>query len=279
MDLKNVKLTKQMARALWIAEQECARTRSKCLLPVHLLIGCLDDGSFPVKESKDKSGIGIDSIRSAAKPQDVKGVSYEPFHFPVSAETKQVMEVSIGYMNSYNQVYLNEGHVLKSLMAAGHASGLLTEEQQQALLSIAVVSRDMRMTLSGYTMRSLLYQNIRKVTNDDGKNLLRFIEDEFSGKWVQSIKTALSHTQPAIFIATDSSDKIVGFAAYKTNGYFGPMGVALSRRSEGIGEALLHSCLDEMRLIGFKEVIIDQAGPIEFYERACNAQVIPINKL
>jgi hypothetical protein len=279
MDLKNVKLTKQMARALWVAEQECARTRSKCLLPVHLLIGCLDDGSFPVKESKDKSGIDIDSLRTSAKTQDVKGVSYEPIEFPVSAETKQVMGVSIGYMNSYKQVYLNEGHVLKSLITGGHASGLLTEEQQQALLSIAVISRDMRVTLSGYIMPALLYKNIRKVTNDDSESLLQFIEDEFSGRWTQSIKTTLFHTQPAIFIATDSSDNIVGFAAYKMNGYFGPMGVALSRRSEGIGEALLHFCLEEMRLKGFKEVIIDQAGPIEFYERACNAHVIPINKL
>ncbi|GAE44967.1 hypothetical protein [Mesobacillus boroniphilus] len=37
------------------------------------------------------------------------------FQFPVSPETKQVIEVSIGYMNSYKQVYLNEGHVLKSI--------------------------------------------------------------------------------------------------------------------------------------------------------------------
>lgn len=279
MDLKNVKLTKQMARALWLAEQECARTRSKCLLPVHLLIGCLDDGSFPVKESKDKSGIDVDSLRRSIKPQDVKGVICEPFQFPVSPETKLVMEISIGYMNSYKQVYLNEGHVLKSIITTGLASELLTEEQQQALLSIAVVSRDMLMTLSGYIMPALLYKYIRKVSNDDGESLLQFIEDEFSGRWTQSIKAALSHTQSAIFIATDSSDNIVGFAAYKTNGYFGPMGVALSRRSEGIGEALLHFCLEEMRLNGFKEVIIDQAGPIEFYERACNAHVIPINRL
>jgi ATP-dependent Clp protease ATP-binding subunit ClpA len=139
MDLKNVKLTKQMARSLSFAEQECERARSKCLLPAHLLIGCLDDGSFPVKEAKDRSGIDVDSLRSSIKHQNVKGVVYEPFQFPVSPETKQVMEVSIGYMISYKQVYLNEGHVLKSLIAKGHASELLTEEQQQALLSFAVI--------------------------------------------------------------------------------------------------------------------------------------------
>jgi hypothetical protein len=279
MDLKNVKLTKQMVRALHFAEQECERARSKCLLPVHLLIGCLDDGSFPVKEAMDKSGIDVDSLRSSIKHQNVKGVVYEPFQFPVSPETKQVIEVSIGNMISYKQVYLNEGHVLKSLIVTGHTSGLLTEEQQQALLRIAVVSRDMRMTLLGYTMPALVYKNIRKVTNDDERSLLQFIEAEFSGRWTQSIKAALTQTEPAIFIATDSSDNIVGFAAYKMNGYFGPMGVALSRRSEGIGKALLHFCLEDMKLKGFMEVIIDQAGPIEFYERACNANVIPMNKL
>jgi len=28
---------------------------------------------------------------------------------------------------------------------------------------------------------------------------------------------------------------------------------------------------------GYKEIIIDHAGPIEFYEKTCNAKVIPLN--
>ncbi|WP_425454571.1 hypothetical protein [Gracilibacillus dipsosauri] len=41
-------------------------------------------------------------------------------------------------------------------------------------------------------------------------------------------------------------------------------------------EALLHYCLKEMKEAGYEYAIIGQAGPIEFYEKACQARVIPI---
>ncbi|WP_139378382.1 GNAT family N-acetyltransferase [Mesobacillus jeotgali] len=257
------------------------RDKTKCLslMPEHLLIGCMDDGSFPVKEARVKSGIEVASLRNSINPEKETscGVVSEPFHTHVTCSTKRVLDVSVSYMHSYKQVYLNEGHVIKALIKTGMTSGLLTQEQNKALMDIAVVSRDMLMDLSAYFTPDLPFRNIRKVVKKDTENLIRFIEGEFKGNWTDSIKISLSKTLIPIFIATDSSGSIVGFAAYNPNGHFGPMGVALNRRSEGIGQSLLHSCLGEMKVKGYREVIIDSAGPIEFYERTCNAEVVPVD--
>ncbi|WP_309446338.1 hypothetical protein [Peribacillus butanolivorans] len=67
-----------------------------------------------------------------------------------------------------------------------------------------------------------------------------------------------------------------GFDIYKNKkGYFGPMGVSVSNRISGIGYSLLHNCLKDMSNVGYEYAIIGAAGPIEFYEKACNAVVIP----
>lgn len=52
------------------------------------------------------------------------------------------------------------------------------------------------------------------------------------------------------------------------------MGTSLSNRMQGIGYTLLHYCLYEMKEIGYEYAVIGEAGPLEFYEKACNAVVI-----
>lgn len=53
------------------------------------------------------------------------------------------------------------------------------------------------------------------------------------------------------------------------------MGTSITKRTQGIGNALLHYCLNEMKEIGYEYAIIGEAGPIEFYEKSCNAVIIP----
>lgn len=285
MVLTNVKLTKQMEKAFMLAEQECLKGNIQCIWPLHLLIGCLDEGSFPVKEAIEKSGINIDLIRDSIVNADGEYSEYslaicKPFNIPFSQGTKEVIDQAIKYMANYNQIFLNEGHVLKAIITTGQADGHLSEEQKQAIMTISVVSRDMLLNLTDYGSPEISYKNIRKATKNDEEGLKSFIDEEFSGRWNESIKKGLSKDEPPIFVALDSTGNIVGFAAYnvtKGNGYLGPMGVSIRRRSEGIGESLLHQTLDEMKLKGYKEIIIGGAGPIEFYERSCAAKVIPVN--
>jgi N-acetylglutamate synthase-like GNAT family acetyltransferase len=282
MVLTNVKLTKQMEKAFMLAELECLKENNQCIWPLHLLIGCLDEGSFPVKEAIEKSGINIDLIRDSIVNADGEYslAICKPFNIPLSQGTKEVIDQAIKYMANYNQIFLNEGHVLKAIITTGQADGHLSEEQKQAIMTISVVSRDMLLNLTDYDSPEISYKNIRKATKKDEDALKRFIDEEFSGRWNESIKKGLSEDEAPIFVALDSTGNIVGFAAYhvtKGNAYFGPMGVSIRRRSEGIGESLLHQTLDEMKLKGYKEIIIGGAGPIEFYERSCAAKVIPVN--
>ncbi|WP_423406811.1 Clp protease N-terminal domain-containing protein [Heyndrickxia sp. MSNUG] len=280
---RKVKLTKQMANAIVLAEAECLRRNSQSILPVHLLIGCLEQDSFTVKEAIHHSGINVNAIRNTETPAEVQNSdsSHEHFNMPVSLDTKQVLEEAVGYMEGYNQIFLNEGHVLRALINSGYIEDYLTLEQKQYLLSNATVSRDMMVDLTEYSCSELKYQNIRKVRPADSEKLIQFVENEFSGRWTESIKLGLNKTKPSIFIATDPAGAIIGFAAYDVGnqeGCFGPMGVAMSNRSEGIGYTLLHQCLYEMKMQGYTKIIIGGAGPIEFYERSSSAKVIPVSQ-
>jgi predicted N-acetyltransferase YhbS len=80
-----------------------------------------------------------------------------------------------------------------------------------------------------------------------------------------------------IFIA-QADNRIVEFACYDVvqmkKGVFGPMGTSSNYRQKGIGKALLYHCLSEMQRTGYAYAIIDNAGPIEFYETVCGAVVI-----
>ncbi|MEH7443820.1 GNAT family N-acetyltransferase [Bacillus sp. JJ1122] len=276
-------MTKQMAKAIILAEAECQRTNSQSILPVHLLIGCLEQDSFTVKEAIHHSGINVNSIKSTVTPAVVQnsGTSYEHFNMPVSLDTEQVLEEAVSYMEGYNQIFLNEGHVLRALIKSGYVEDYLTLEQRHFLLSNATVSRDMMVDLTEYSCPQLKYQNIRKVSPADSEKLIQLIEHEFSGRWTESIRLGLDKTKPSIFIATDPAGAIIGFAAFNVGnveGCFGPMGVAMGNRSKGVGYSLLHHCLYEMKMQGYTQIIISGAGPIEFYERSSSAKVIPVGQ-
>ncbi|MGQ0419402.1 GNAT family N-acetyltransferase, partial [Bacillus sp. HC-Mk] len=112
--------------------------------------------------------------------------------------------------------------------------------------------------------------------------LSRFVVDEFGERWLQSVDYGFRtyNEKLPIYIA-QQEEVIVGFACYDVvrgkKGLFGPMGIAKQNRVKGVGKELLHHCLYNMKQDGYEYAIIGQAGPIEFYERNCNARLIPID--
>ena len=56
--------------------------------------------------------------------------------------------------------------------------------------------------------------------------------------------------------------------------FFGPMGVSDAFRNKKIGHSLLSICLENMKKRGDSYCLIKDAGPIEFYERCCNARLV-----
>ena len=84
-----------------------------------------------------------------------------------------------------------------------------------------------------------------------------FITSNFSASWADEIS--------------------VGFAAYECTrkAFFGPTGVADAERGRGIGKALLIASLWGLQELGYVYGIIGAAGPVEFYQQAVGATLIP----
>ena len=70
---------------------------------------------------------------------------------------------------------------------------------------------------------------------------------------------------------------MVGFAGYECTrrGFFGPTGVIPAAQGKGIGKALLLASLTALREMGYVYAIIGAAGPVDFYQKAVGAIVIP----
>lgn len=272
-----------MRRIIENAEKEAQLSKFNILQPIHLLIGCLEEkigalGEISMKCSLDKCSLRalLDEYEETSDQQKINSVY---FNIAITKEVANVMEVVIHYMKKYKQVYVNEGHLLKALITTNVIDQYLSDGNREILLNLGTTSRDMITHLGNYTFPDLSCCVVRKVNKFDFQPLIYFVENNFSIEWSHTIREAFSLSEPTIYIALDNNGDIVGFAAYDVyknrKCYFGPMGVALSNRVSGIGYSLLHHCLKDMSEIGYEYAIIGGAGPIEFYEKACNAVVIP----
>ena len=107
----------------------------------------------------------------------------------------------------------------------------------------------------------------------------QFIEENFSVAWADEISVGFANKPVTIFIATRGG-RVVGFAGYECTrkAFFGPTGVAETERGQGVGKALLMSALWGLRELGYVYGIIGGAGPVEFYQAAVGATIIPASE-
>ena len=103
-----------------------------------------------------------------------------------------------------------------------------------------------------------------------------FIKDNFSIAWADEISVGFANKPVTVFIATRAG-RVIGFAGYECTrkAFFGPTGVAEDARGQGIGKALLMASLWGLRELGYVYGIIGAAGPVEFYQQAVGAILIP----
>jgi N-acetylglutamate synthase-like GNAT family acetyltransferase len=283
MENTTINFTNRMNKIIKNAELEVNYSSSKILNPLHLLIACLQEKSGVLAEISLKCSLDISLLKIAAEQinidssQDYNKSAF--FDVSVTNEVINVMENSIGFMKRYKQVYVNEGHLLKALLTSDVVNKYITEEDKESITTLGTTSRDMITHLANYIFPDVTSHIVRRVNNKDINKLVTFVEKDFSYEWSQTIATALNANNFNIYIAVNENEDIIGFAAYdvyKNNKcYFGPMGVSLTNRIRGVGYSLLHHCLRDMKEIGYEYAIIGGAGPIEFYEKACNAVVIP----
>jgi len=283
LNSSTIKLTNRMLRIKKNAEKEASSSQHNMLLPIHFLLACLKEKEGVLGEIVLKCTIDGASLRDRANEFSLKSdkqvTSHHLFNVPITKDVVTVLEQATSYMQNYNQVYLNEGHLLKALIKTNMLEEFVSEEDMKLILKLGTTSRDMVTHLENYNFPKVNSSNIRRVNRDDQNKLIQFVENHFSQEWSDTINSAFLSTTPSIYVAFDNKGDLVGFAAFDVyqnkKCYFGPMGVAKSNRVKGIGYSLLHHCLKDMHDIGYEYAIIGGAGPIEFYEKACRAVVIP----
>ncbi|MBU9723041.1 MULTISPECIES: GNAT family N-acetyltransferase [Bacillaceae] len=279
-----MKITERTLRIIKNAEKEAEKT-NEVVHPVHLLLGLLKERTSVCAElNNNYPGLGnILEERFKDLNRTVKqGISYKPYTKKIALSTKRVMENANNLMKRYNQIYLNEGHIVDAIISSKDDSTKLVIDGLNVLRIRNIVSfpRDMIVSLRSYSFPNILLDNItfRQAEESDAIVLKNFIQKEFGDGWLASIENGFLKEDIPIFIALDNK-RILGFACFDVvrnkKGLFGPMGTTRTKRLEGIGYTLLHMCLNEMKQIGYEYAVIGEAGPLEFYEKACNAVVIP----
>lgn len=103
-----------------------------------------------------------------------------------------------------------------------------------------------------------------------------FVARNFSRAWADEVSVGFANKPVSVFVAT-AEGRVIGFAAYECTrrGFFGPTGVAKDKQGLGIGKALLLASLWGLRELGYVYGIIGRVGPVEFYQKAVGAVVIP----
>jgi len=282
---KSLKFTERLVRIFKYAETEAEKTAS-IVYPIHLLLGLLQERSSVCAELTIQFPKLYETLNERVEEmpfdKDEQGISHEPFYNKISESTKMVIKNANIRKKHFKQVYINEGHIVHAIFKTNDSIPrvLFDELDVSRILEIVSFPRDMIVSLKDYFLPPITKNNItfRKAAQCDASDLLPFVKQEFGIGWLESIRHGFLQKNIPIFIAIERQE-IVGFACYdvvrRKKGLFGPMGTTSSKRNQKIGSTLLHFCLDEMKEIGFEYAIIGEAGPIEFYEKVCNAVVIP----
>jgi hypothetical protein len=125
---------------------------------------------------------------------------------------------------------------------------------------------------------------IRRPIGPENYAVIGWIREHFGSIWAGEAENAFFRPTKSIFIAVREtidengrvSSKMLGFGCYDATvkGFFGPTGVAVEERGQGIGRALLLACLHGMYDEGYGYGIIGSAGPVDFYKKTVGAIVI-----
>ncbi|GAB6434190.1 MULTISPECIES: GNAT family N-acetyltransferase [unclassified Bacillus (in: firmicutes)] len=280
--MEEFQFTKRIHKILQIAAEEA---ENNIIQPTHLFIGMCKEGTGVCGELYMYlfRNVGTDFLEklSLRKQDDLTDQEYEKIgQYKLSYKVLEILQIAKKRMERFQQVIMNEGHVIYALFRVNLV--IENAQMQRDILRIIAEPRDLAVDLKGFVpIYNDLTCTVRKANASDFEQLASFVEAEFGERWLHSIEYGFRTYKEnlPIYIA-EQEEVIVGFACYDVvrgkKGLFGPMGTAKQNRVKGVGKQLLHRSLYSMKQDGYEYAIIGQAGPVEFYERCCNARLIPI---
>lgn len=117
---------------------------------------------------------------------------------------------------------------------------------------------------------------VRKPIGPEFRVVVDWVLQNFGDAWASEAQAALGNRPVTLQLALQSGEP-VGFACHDATarGFFGPIGVLPGRRGRGIGAALLHASLADMRNGGYGYAVIGAAGAVDFFARNVGAVEIP----
>lgn len=145
------------------------------------------------------------------------------------------------------------------------------------------------------SLSTTLYQRgieIRRAQASERYVLSEWVHRHFEDpSWAIGCEVALEQRPVSCYIAVEKSptpvpgknpydlpdEGLIGFACYDvaSKGMFGPLGVHENYRKQGIGTALLLTCLHSMKEEGYAYAAIGWVSSEDFYAHAAGATVIP----
>ncbi|MBE5105161.1 GNAT family N-acetyltransferase [Bacillus thuringiensis] len=283
--MEEFQFTKRVHKIFEIAAEE---TNYNIIQPIHLFIGMCKAGTGVCAELYmylfRKVGTDFLEELSLQKQCDLNDLEYIKIEqYKLSNRTLEILQLAKKRMERFQQILINEGHVIYALFRLDTViEKVINTDMQKDVLRIIAEPRDLAVDLKYFNpIYNKLSCNVRSASSSDFEKLARFVRDEFGERWLHSIDYGFRTYKEnlPIYIA-EQEEAIVGFACYDVvrgkKGLFGPMGTAKQNRVKGVGKELLQHCLYNMKQDGYEYAIIGQAGPIEFYEKSCNARLIPI---
>ncbi len=128
------------------------------------------------------------------------------------------------------------------------------------------------LTREAYTASA---SDVRKPLAPEHDLVFAWIARHFTLGWASEARVALGNRPASLFIAT-GAEALIGFCCYDATarGFIGPIGVAEQARGSGVGGALLHACLHDMRTMGYGYAIVGAVGAPEFFRRVAEATEI-----
>ncbi|PAD34183.1 GNAT family N-acetyltransferase [Terribacillus saccharophilus] len=183
----------------------------------------------------------------------------------------KAIEFGAARAEKFNQVIMTDAHVLEGIL-----SFLPDTDKWLDILQLTSSTHDLLVTLPISRVPMTPVTDIKAASLIDKKEILDFVKEHFSLRWTEQVQRLLIEDNGIVLIVREES-RLAGFCCYQKQNakraVFGPMGVRKDSRDSSYGRSLLLSALHDATENGFRELLISEAGPIEFYERVLPLQL------